>query len=309
MPTQAATSLASSSLTGGRAMTGGAHRPADSQAGGDPYHPTVADMDRETAHVARVYDAMLGGHAHFEIDRKVAEAAAAPAGGMAAVRYSTRSNRAFLGRAVHWLVAKGGVRQFLDLGSGLPVEDNVHQVAQRAAPTCRIVYVDFDPVVLAHGHTMLESTPEGAARLLVADIREPDAVLPEAAETLDFAQPVAVLMFTILHNVLDSEHPQELVARYLDAVPSGSYLAISHLTGDFNPAEMARGKQALDEGMAEPFILRSSDEIRPFFEGTELVEPGLVHINEWHLELPAQPPERPSDSIVAPIYGAVGRKS
>ncbi|MGH9210923.1 MAG: SAM-dependent methyltransferase [Acidimicrobiales bacterium] len=267
----------------------------------------MADIDREKAHVARVYDAMLGGYSHFEIDRRVAEAAAAASGGMEAVRYSTRSNRAFLGRAVRWLV-DDGVRQFLDLGSGLPVEDNVHQVAQRMAPECRVLYVDFDPVVLAHATTMIESTEDGTAEFIVADMREPEMILAEAAQTLDFTRPIALLLFTILHNVLDSDDPARLVARYLDAVPSGSYLAISHLTGDFNPVEMAKGKEVLDEQMAESFILRSYDEILGFFTGTELVDPGLVHINEWHPDLPPQPPERPGISHVAPIYGGVGQK-
>jgi S-adenosyl methyltransferase len=271
------------------------------------YRPTVADIDRDRAHVARVYDAMLGGDAHFDIDRQVAEAASIPMGGMEAVRYSTRSNRAFLGRVVRWLVQEAGIRQFLDLGSGLPVGENVHEVAQRAAPESRIVYVDFDPVVLAHSHTMMASTPEGEAALLVADLRQPGGILDEATLTLDLSQPVALLMFTILHNILDEEDPWGLVARYVDAVPPGSYLAISHLTGDFNPREMARSKEVLDEGMAEPFIMRGRDDILRFFDGTDLVEPGLVQINEWHLDLPSPPPEQPG-AVVAPIYGGVGRK-
>jgi hypothetical protein len=275
---------------------------------GDLYRPSVADIDKDTAHVARVYAAMLGVDGYFEIDRLVAEAAAVPFGGMEALRYSTRSNRAFLGRAVRYLAEECGIRQFLDLGSGLPVGENFHQVAQAVAPECRIVYVDFDPVVLAHAHTMMESTGEGAAALLVADLCEPKAILDEAAKTLDFKQPVALLMFTILHNVLASEDPWSLVAGYLGAVPSGSYLAISHLTGDFSPDEMARTKEVLDEGMAEPFIPRTREEILRFFDGTELVEPGLVHINDWHRELPGQPPERPSGSIIAPIFGGIGRK-
>jgi hypothetical protein len=275
---------------------------------GDRYRPTVADIDRNTAHVARVYDAMLGGHSHFEIDRQVAEAAAVPMGGMDAVHYSTGCNRDFLGRAVRWLAEVGGVRQFLDLGSGLPTERNVHEVAQDVAAECRVVYVDFDPVVLAHAHTMMESTPEGAADLLVADLREPDTILARAAETLDFAQPIGLLMSTILHTLLDSEDPWGLVARYLDSVPSGSYLAISHLTGDFNPGEMARTKEVLDEGMAEPFVMRSREDILRFFDGTELLDPGQVHINEWHPELSDQLPEKPNASIVAPIVGGIGLK-
>lgn len=273
----------------------------------DRFVPGVPGIDTSKAHVSRVYDAMLGGTAHFDVDREAAEAAAAPIGGMEAARYSTRSNRAFLGRAVRWLVEEAGIRQFLDLGSGLPTADNVHQVAQQIAPESRVVYVDFDPIVLAHAHTLMESTPEGAATFVVADLRDRDTVLDGARQQLDLARPIGLLMFTILHNVLDSEDPWAIVARYLDALPSVSYLAITHLTGDFNPEEMARGKEALDERMAEPFVMRARDDILRFFDGTDLVEPGLVPINDWHLELPPSPPERPG-SVAPPIYGGVGRK-
>ena len=144
-------------------------------------------------------------------------------------------------------------------------------------------------------------------RFLVADMRDPDAGLSDAAQALDFTEPIAVLMFTILHNVVDRADPWTTVARYLDAVCSGSYLAISHPTGDFAPDVMAQVKDALDRDMAEPFILRSREQILRFFTGTELVEPGLMHINDWHLEIPPSPPPA-AGAVAAPIYGGIGRK-
>ena len=272
----------------------------------DPADPSPA-IDTTVAHVARVYDYMLGGTTNFEVDREAAERSAEPAGGIEAWRHSTRSNRAFLGRAVRWLAQERGIRQFLDLGSGLPTEQNVHQVAQAAAPDSRIVYVDNDPIVLAHAHALLDSDASGATSYINGDLRDPENILLRAAATLDLTEPVAVLLFTILHTIRDDEDPWGLVAEFVAAVPSGSYLAITHLTGDFNPDVMAQVKAALDDDMAEPFMLRSSDEILRFFDGTEIEPPGLVHINEWHLELsPAPPP--PAGDVAAPIYGGVARK-
>jgi S-adenosyl methyltransferase len=284
-------------------VSGSAH----AQVCGSRNRPYIPEIDTSTAHVARVYDYMLGGVNNFEVDRLAAERSAEPAGGIEAWRHSTRSNRAFLDRVVRWLVEECGIRQFLDLGSGLPTEQNVHQVAQSAAPESRIVYVDIDAIVLAQAHTLLSGTPEGTTRFLVADMTDPNSILGDAAQTLDFNQPIAVLMFTILHTVLDQADPWATVARYVDAVSSGSHLAISHLTGDFNPEVMAQVKDALDEDMAEPFVLRSRDEILRFFSGTDLVEPGVVHINDWHLEIAPSPPP-PAGDVAAPIYAGVGRK-
>lgn len=268
----------------------------------------------DVAHVARIYDYMLGGTTNFEVDRHAAERAAGPMGGMPAVRFSTRSNRAFLGRAVRHLVQDCGVRQFLDLGSGIPTMENVHEVAQRAVPECRVVYVDFEPIVTAHAHMRRDvegqgggqDAAQGATDYIIEDIRNVETVLRGASETIDFTQPVGVLMFTILHNLLTEEDPWGLVRRYIDAVPSGSYLASSNLTGDFTPDAMAGTKAALDEDMAEPFVLRTRDEIARFYEGLELVEPGLVNVNEWRPDdgIPAMP----EGVVVAPIYGGVARK-
>jgi hypothetical protein len=264
----------------------------------------IPPIDTTKAHIARIYDYMLGGTTNFEVDRRAAEATAATAGGMEAVRASTRGNRALLRRVVRYLVTEEGIRQFLDIGSGLPTEQNVHQVAQEAAPESRIVYVDNDPIVLAHSHTLMASTPEGAVKYVVADLRDTGTVLSQAAETLDFGKPTAVLLFTILHHILDREDPWGIVRRLVDAVPSGSYLAISHLTGDFNPQEMAQGKEVLDREMAEPFIMRPKADIERFFEGLEMVEPGLVHIGDWR---PDADTPQPVGGFKAPIWGGVAR--
>jgi hypothetical protein len=239
------------------------------------------DIVTDVAHVARIYDYMLGGTTNFEADRRAAERAAEPMGGMPAV-----------------------IRQFLDLGSGIPTMDNVHEVAQRAAPECRVVYVDFEPIVTAHAHMRRDSA--GPLDYIIEDIRKVETVLSGAGKTLDFTQPVGVLMFTILHNFRSEEDPWALVRRYMGAVPPGSYLASSNLTGDFTPGEMAETKAALDEDMAEPFVLRSRDEIARFYEGLELVEPGLVNVNDWHPDdaIPTMPP----GVVVAPIYGGVAHK-
>jgi SAM-dependent methyltransferase len=271
---------------------------------GDGYPPEV---DTTVAHVARVYDYMLGGTTNFEVDRLAAERSAEPVGGMAVIRHSTRSNRAFLGRAVRWLAQERGIRQFLDLGSGLPTEQNVHQVAQETAPESRVVYVDNDPIVLAHAHTLLESSSEGSTWYINGDVRDVEEIILRAEASLDFDQPVAILLFTILHTLRDDEEPWALVAELVKAVRPGSYLAISHLTADFAPEAMRASSDRINEDMAEPFVLRTKDDILRFFTGTEMEEPGLVHINEWHLELPPEPPP-PAGGIPAPIYGGVGRK-
>jgi hypothetical protein len=198
-----------------------------------------------------------------------------------------------------------GLRQFLDIGTGLPNADNVHAVAQQTAPEARIVYVDHDPIVLAHAHRLLQSTPEGATAFVAADLREPETILKRAAETLDLAQPVAVILVAVLHFCADECDPYDVVARLLEAVPSGSYLAVSHLTGDFAPEAMDNLVSHLNRTASDPFVLRPRNKVAQFFDGLDLVEPGLVQVDQWHPD-PDTPPQvgewRPS------FYGAVGRK-
>jgi len=195
--------------------------------------PTPA-IDTSVAHAARVYDYLLGGNQNFAIDQEVAERNAAAYGGLDVTRTEVRANRAFLGRAVRYMVTEAGIRQFLDLGTGLPSEDHVHGVAQRAASDCRIVYVDNDPLVLTHAETLLKSTPDGAAAFIIGDLRDPENILLRAAATLDFREPVAVVLSAILHLFPDDYDPYGIVARLLDAVPPGSHVLISHMASDMN---------------------------------------------------------------------------
>lgn len=253
----------------------------------------------EQANAARVYDYLLGGNANFAVDRQAAEQGAAVyPGGLEGARHAVRANRDFLGRAVRWLAREHGIRQFLDLGTGIPSEDNVHAIAQQVAPESRIVCVDYDPVVLAHAHQLMKSTPEGTADFLRLDFRNHEEVLAKAQATLDFSQPVAVMLIALLHLIYDKDEPYGLVSRYVDALPSGSYLVMSHLTNDL--IDMAESADRFTEAMTEPLVLRTKAEFSRFFDGLELVEPGVVAIDQWH------PDEPPQGSVVH--YAAVARK-
>lgn len=270
----------------------------------DPAHDII-DIDTSVPNAARVYDYLLGGTDNFAVDREAAERnnAVLP-GGIDAARAEVRANRAFLVRAVRFLAGEAGVRQFLDIGTGIPNDDNVHAVAQQTAADARVVCVDYDPVVLAHAHLLLQSTPEGEAAYIHGDLRDPDAILATAAETLDFAEPVALVLAGILYLIPDADDPYGIVRTLVDALPSGGYVVVSHMTGDFNP-EMADLVERLNESMAEPFTLRSRDEIARFLEGLELVEPGIVHVNRWRVG--EGDPTPPGGDLVA-YYAAVGRK-
>ena len=231
------------------------------------------------ANPARVYDALLGGKDNFTADRAVADklAAAKPA-----LRPNVRANRAYLGRVVRYLAAEAGIRQFLDLGTGLPSLDNTHEVAQRAARDSRIVYVDNDPVVLAHARALLvSSTHEGATAYLQADIREPAAILEQAAETLDFSKPVAVMLLGVLYMIPDADLPYETVGAYLNALVPGSYLAISHPASDVDAEAAAQAAREYDNSLPTTQTNRSRAQVTKFFDGLELLPPGVVQLNEW----------------------------
>jgi hypothetical protein len=227
---------------------------------------------------ARVYDALLGGKDNYAADRAVAGklAAAKPA-----LLANVRANRAYLGRVVRHLATECGIRQFLDLGTGLPSLDNTHEVAQRAAPSARIVYVDNDPVVLAHARALLVSTVEGATSYLSAEIREPEAVLERAAETLDFGKPMAVMLLGVLYMIPDADQPYGTVATYMDAVVPGSYLAISHPASDVDAEEAAQAAREYDNALPTTQTNRNRAQVVKFFDGLELIEPGVVQLNKW----------------------------
>ncbi|ONI83674.1 hypothetical protein ALI22I_34990 [Saccharothrix sp. ALI-22-I] len=252
--------------------------------------------DVERPNVARLFDYYLGGAHNFAVDREFAEQSMKHIPTAAMVQHT----RAFLRRAVRLCVADG-IRQFLDLGSGIPTAGNVHEVAQQADPTCRVVYVDNEPATVAHSRTMLRDNP-GAA-IADADIRDVDAVLatPEVRGLLDLSRPVAVLMVAILPYIADHDRPVELVARYRDAIVDGSYLVISHLTGDEQP-EMVQKLVGVAAETLTPIVARSKTDVETMLGGFDLVEPGLVLATSWRGE------DEPETGAEAVAYGAVGVK-
>jgi hypothetical protein len=261
-------------------------------------------IDSTKAHSARVYDYYLGGKDNYAPDRQTGERASQS---WPAVRTAVRENRAFLGRAVEYLVAEAGIRQFLDIGTGLPSANNVHEVAQSVAPDSRIVYVDNDPIVLAHARALLTSSDEGRTAYIQADLREPEKILanPVVRENLDFSQPIALILVAILHFVPDEFDPAGIVATLLDALPSGSYLVASHVTPEHDAAGVEGLVRSYREG-GIPAQVRTAAEFRELaLAGLELVEPGLVLVSEWRRP-PDGPSPRPED---VNWYGAIGRKS
>jgi hypothetical protein len=256
-------------------------------------------IDTSVAHVARVYDYWLGGKDNFAADRMAGDRAieAYPD-----IVFSVRANRAFLARTVRYLVRDVGVRQFLDIGTGIPTANNTHEVAQAEAPESRVVYVDNDPVVLAHARALLSSARGGATRYVDADLRDTDKILSEAAGLLDFSRPVAVMLMAILQHIDDEEDPYGIVARLLAAAPSGSYLALSHPASDIEVEAMAEMAKRLNQLMAEKVTFRSEAEVSRFFDGLELVEPGMVRVQQW------RPTTDAEATSPAALWGGVGRK-
>jgi DNA polymerase III psi subunit len=244
-------------------------------------HHDAPAFDTSVAHVARVYNYWLGGKDNFAADRAAAQQAMAA---FPDIVHSARANRAFLRRAVTYLAGTAGIRQFLDIGTGIPSANNTHEVAQSVAADCRIVYVDNDPVVLAHARALLTSTPEGATDYIDADLRNADQILAKAAETLDLSRPVAVMLMAILQHLGDDHDPYAVVGRLMAAVPAGSYLALSHPAKDIHAAEMAEMANRLNQTMAEKVTFRTQSEVAPFFAGLELIEPGMTNVPDWRPE-------------------------
>jgi hypothetical protein len=259
----------------------------------------AAGIDTSRPHPARMYDYFLGGKDNYEVDRAAAHrfTEAAPE-----VRSGVRANRSFLQRAVRHVVADGGVRQILDIGTGLPTEPNVHQVAHAAAPDTRIAYVDNDPIVSAHATALL--TGAGNTSIALADLRDPHGILdhPDVREFIDFDRPVALLLVAILHFVTEAEDPAAIVATLRDALPIGSYLVLSHATGDFHDDRRADAAAVYNSATA-PITLRPHARVLDFFGDLTLVAPGLVQVPHWR---PDATPAPDSDQIG--IYGGVARK-
>jgi S-adenosyl methyltransferase len=253
--------------------------------------------------MARVYDYFLGGKNHFAADRRTAQELLR---NLPSIRVTARENRAFLGRAVRYLAAEAGIRQFLDIGTGLPTTENVHEVAQAVTPAAHIVYVDNDPLVLAHARALLTSSPEGRTAYIHADLREPEAILanPVTREALDFGQPIALIMLATLHLIQDEDKPADIIATLLDGLPAGSYFAASHITMEHSPDRIARGQRTM-RGAGLGAQARDSGEFAKLaFSGLELVPPGVVLVSEWR---PEGNGPRPAAAEVN-CYGGVGRK-
>ncbi len=260
----------------------------------------LPEIDTSVAHIARVYDYWLGGKDNFASDRIAAEAAmrADPN-----VVEGVRGNRAFLARAVRYLVREAGIRQFLDIGTGIPAADNTHEVAQDEVRECRVVYVDNDPIVLAHARALLTSGTEGATAYLDQDLRNTAEIIRAAGGTLDFSKPVGVMLIGILHCIPDEDDPAGIVGRLMAAVPVGSYLAISHPANDINNPNIRHLASRLNELMPVKLTFRPRPEVARFFDGLELVEPGLVRAPEWR-------PDSAADLVnPAAVWGGVARKN
>jgi hypothetical protein len=235
-------------------------------------------FDTSLPHFARIYDYWLGGKDNFAVDRAAGDQAIRAFPGVAV---SARANRAFLARAVRFLAGEAGIRQFLDIGTGIPTGNNTHEVAQAVAPQSQVVYVDNDPFVLSHARALLASRPEGVTEYIEADLRDPERIIDDTARLLDFEQPVAVMLMTILQHIDDEDDPAKIVATLMEAMPPGSYLALSHPAEDIDPEPMARMTERLNLLMAEPITLRPRLDVVRFFDGLELVPPGVVQASKW----------------------------
>ncbi|MFS4095449.1 SAM-dependent methyltransferase [Streptomyces sp. AF1A] len=266
---------------------------------GDSPTAGPARLNTSVAHNARVWNYWIGGKDNYEVDQQVGDHVA---GMFPVIRAVARADRDFLARAVRFLTTERGIRQFLDVGTGLPTVENTHEIAQRIAPESRIVYVDNDPIVLVHARSLLTSSPEGVTDYIDADVRDTDAIVRRAADTLDLGRPVAVMMLGILNFVLDTDAARDIVRRLMAAVPSGSHLVLTHPTfdaevgGEGNVAAM----EFWNANATPPITARSRDEIASFLDGLDLVGPGLVPCSQW----------RPESASAAPVpqFGAVAVK-
>jgi hypothetical protein len=257
-------------------------------------------FDTTVASQARMYDFLLGGKDNYAVDREAVEQALMVWPDMP---FTARANRAFLGRAVRYLTREAGIRQFLDIGTGIPTAGNTHQVAQAIAPESRVVYVDYDPIVLAHARALLVSSEAGFTDYIDADLRDTPAILSQAGQLLDFTRPVAVTLMAILNAIPDSDEPHAIVAALMDALPSGSYLALTHLASDLLDQGAQDGLADVNgQMMRKQFTSRNRAQVARFFEGTDLVEPGLVRVEEW------RPEPGTGDEGRSSLWAAVGRK-
>jgi len=261
-----------------------------------------AGFHTSVAHNARVWNYWLGGKDNFEADREAGDRVFAM---FPDIVHVARGDRAFLGRAVRFLATQAGIRQFLDIGTGLPTANNTHEVAQRLVPDSRVVYVDNDPLVLTHARALLTSEAPGITAYIDADVHHPSHIIDRAAETLDFSQPVGVMMLGILNFVLDTADAEVIVNHLMDAVPSGSYLVVSHPTTELGGDANAEAMRFWNAHAKPPITARTGAEIARFFGGLELIEPGLVPCTQWRPD----PVEVGEAAVTVPLYAGVARKA
>ncbi|WAU79037.1 SAM-dependent methyltransferase [Streptomyces sp. Qhu-G9] len=261
--------------------------------------PARQRIDTSVPHSARIWNYWLGGKDNYPVDEEAGDAYTAVFPGIVTI---ARSSRAFLGRSIRYLVEEAGIRQFLDVGTGLPTVDNTHEVAQRLAPESKVVYVDNDPLVLAHARVLLTSSPEGATDYVDASLYTPDSILEAAARTLDLTRPTALILSGILGHVADYDRARALVRDLLDGLPSGSYLCVNDGSRGTDPTYEA-AQDGYNETGAVPYFLRPVPQIEAFFEGLEMVEPGVVSVPLWR-------PEKNGSGEPTPIgqHGGLGRK-
>jgi O-methyltransferase involved in polyketide biosynthesis len=247
-----------------------------------PRQQELPDIDTTKAHTARVWNYWLGGKDNYPVDREVGEQISAA---LPDIVDAARAQRGFLVRAVRYLAVDAGIRQFLDIGTGLPTANNTHEVAQASAPECRIVYVDNDPMIMAHARALLTSTLQGVTDYVYADLRETDTILRETARTLDFTKPIALMLLGIMEHVLDTNQALAIVDRLLEALPSGSYLALCDPTTEVRPKEMHEAVRQWNRSATPPIKARSRQELIRFFDRLELLEPGVVSASLWRPEV------------------------
>ncbi|TXS48125.1 SAM-dependent methyltransferase [Streptomyces sp. t39] len=264
---------------------------------------TSGRIDTSRPHPARVYDWYLGGKDNYPVDEALARQIMSLDG---TAQHVARTNRWFMQRVTRWLAREAGIRQYLDIGTGIPTEPNLHQIAQSVAPAARVVYTDNDPIVLTHAEALLRSTPEGATDYVQADVRDPARILEQARKTVDFDRPLALSLVALTHFLGDDDRPYELVSALVDALPPGSFLVLSQLTADLDPTAVLRGVQ-MYSASGVTLAPRTHAEVSRFFDGLELVDPGVVTVTEWHPELGVDEIADP-DAVIS-LYGAVARKA
>ncbi|RFU87524.1 SAM-dependent methyltransferase [Streptomyces triticagri] len=263
---------------------------------------TPPRIDTSRPHPARMYDWFLGGKDNYEVDVAMGQQMLAVE---PTIPVMAKVNRAFMHRATRWLAEQGGVHQYLDIGTGIPTEPNLHQVAQESVPSARIVYCDNDPIVLAHAEALLSGTPAGAIDYVQADLRDAESILEQAGKTLDFDRPVALSLISMLHFVTDEDGAYEIVERLVSALAPGSHLVMSHLTADFHPEQTAQVEEMYKANRLT-LAPRTRDQFAAFFKGLDLIEPGITAAEAWHPEL-GDPVPGQAD-VVTGGYVAVGRK-